>query len=186
MNYHLFRTINNWSGNGVFDDLMKVIAKDAILAVFVAFAALCVLRLRDRDPRPVVFSIAALGLTYAFGLFAGTLHTERRPFETHQVHQLISHDPGQSFPSDHATAAFGVAFTVLLFLSRSWGMLLFIVAVVIGFSRVYDGVHYPSDILGGAAVAVLGVTVAVAVAVAFAQPRRQVAAVHPPVGAARR
>src|SRR5882672_2553798 len=110
MNYHVFRTINGWSGNSLLDDLMKVIAKDAIFLVFLAFALLCGVRLRERDPRPVVFAFCALTVTYAFGLAAATLHSERRPFETHQVHQVISHAPGQSFPSDHATAAFGVAF----------------------------------------------------------------------------
>jgi undecaprenyl-diphosphatase len=186
MNYSLFRTINDWSGNGLLDDLMKVIAKDAIWPVFAAFAVLCVVRLREWDPRPVLFSFGALGLTYAFGLLAGALHSERRPFETHQVHLLIGHDPGQSFPSDHATAAFGIALTVLVFLSRSWGMLLSVVAVLISFSRVYDGVHYPGDVLAGAVVALLGVVLAVAVAVVFARPARQAAALRPPVGAARR
>jgi membrane-associated phospholipid phosphatase len=60
------------------------------------------------------------------------------------------------------------------------------VALLISFSRVYDGVHYPGDMLGSAVVALLGVTLAVAVAVVFARPARQAAALRPPVGAARR
>ena len=98
------------------------------------------------------------------------------------MHQLISSETGKSFPSEHATAAFGVAFVTLIFLSRSWGLLLTVVAAAIGFARIYAGVHYPSDILGGAVVALLGVIVAVMVA----QPRRPAPAPYPPVGAARR
>jgi undecaprenyl-diphosphatase len=186
MNYHLFRTINDWSGNGLFDDAMKLIAKDAIWAMLVAFAALCVVRLREWDPRPVLFSFVALGVSYALGLLAAAVHTEQRPFETHQVHQLIADDPGQSFPSDHATAAFAITLTVLVFLSRSWGMLLSFVALAVGLARVYVGVAYPGDILGGGLVALFGVIIAVAVAVVFARPARQAAALRPPVGAARR
>jgi undecaprenyl-diphosphatase len=182
MNYHLFRTINDWSGNGLLDDLMKVIAKDAIFPMFLALAVLLGVRLRDRDPLPVLFALGALAATFGFGRLAATLHHERRPFEDHSVHQLISHEPGQSFPSDHATAAFGVALATLVFLSRSWGLLLTFAAMVIGFSRIYDGVHYPSDILGGAVVAVLGV----AVAIVLAQPRRPAPTPYPPVGSARR
>jgi undecaprenyl-diphosphatase len=61
-------------------------------------------------------------------------------------------------------------------------MLLIGVALAVGFSRIYAGVHYPGDILGGALVAVLGA----AVAIALAQPRRPAPAPYPPVGAARR
>jgi hypothetical protein len=46
-------------------------------------------------------------------------------------------------PSDHATAAFAIAFAVGVFLHREWGVALAVVAVLIGLSRVWVGVHYP-------------------------------------------
>jgi undecaprenyl-diphosphatase len=164
MNYDLFRTINNWSGHRLLDDVMKVFAKDLLFLVFVAFALLCGERMRERDLRPVGFAFAGVVLTFLFGQIAAKLHSEPRPFQTHQVHQLIAHDPGQSFPSDHAIAAFGVALAVLMFLSRAWGGVLVLAAVAIGFSRVYAGVHYPGDIAGAFVVAVLGVGVVASVA----------------------
>lgn len=164
MNYDLFRTINDWSGNRALDDVMKVLAKDLIFVVFAVFAVLCGIRLRDRDTRPVIFAFGGLILTFVFGQIAAKVHSEPRPFQTHQVHQLIAHEPGQSFPSDHATAAFGVAFAVLMFLSRVWGVILAVAGLAIGFARVYDGLHYPGDIAGAALVAVLGVGVMVIVA----------------------
>jgi undecaprenyl-diphosphatase len=60
-----------------------------------------------------------------------------------------SHDP--SFPSDHATAAFAIAFTVLAF-SRLVGFAFLATAVAIAFSRVLVGLHYPGDVLAGVAV----------------------------------
>ena len=182
MNYHLFRTINDWSGNGFLDDLMKVVAKDAIFGVFAAFLVLLAFRLRERDPLPVLFSLGALAATFGFAKLASMWHGEARPWQTHEVHQLIAGGSGNSFPSEHATAAFGVAFVTLLFLSRSWGLLLTVAALAIGFSRVYVGVHYPGDIAAGALAAVLGVVVAVVVA----QPRKPAPSPYPPVGAARR
>jgi membrane-associated phospholipid phosphatase len=62
----------------------------------------------------------------------GRLSREVRPFQSHQVHQLIAHAPGASMPSDHATAAFAIAFGVGLFLSRRWGVVLGIAGAVIG------------------------------------------------------
>jgi undecaprenyl-diphosphatase len=73
------------------------------------------------------------------------------------VHQLIAHEPGVSLPSDHATAAFALAFGVYAFLSRSWGVALGAAALAIGVARVWSGVHYPGDILAAAIIAGLAV-----------------------------
>jgi undecaprenyl-diphosphatase len=159
MNYRLFRAINGLAGNSVVDAFMKIAAKYLIVVVFVGLACLCVQRIRRRQWRPVIATGAALVTTFLFGLAEAALHSEKRPFQSHHVHQLISHAPGQSFPSDHATAAFGVALAVIAFLSRRWGVALLAVALLIGFARVYDGIHYPSDIAGGILAAVLGVGV---------------------------
>ena len=54
-----------------------------------------------------------------------------------------------SFPSSHATNLFGAA-TLLSYAYRKWTPVCLLLAVSIGYSRVYVGVHYPSDVLGGA------------------------------------
>jgi undecaprenyl-diphosphatase len=71
----------------------------------------------------------------------------------------VAHASGQSFPSDHATAAFGLALATFALLSRRWGAALFVLALLIGFARVYVGIHYPGDIGGGLLAAVIGVGV---------------------------
>lgn len=157
MNYDLFRDINNLSGNGALDGLMKFSAKYVIFLAVVAVAVLAVDRLRRHRIVPVVAAGVALALTFALGLVGAALYSERRPFQAHHVHELVAHAPGQSFPSDHATAAFGLALATFAFLSRRWGAALFVVALLIGFARVYVGIHYPGDIGGGFLAAVLGV-----------------------------
>jgi undecaprenyl-diphosphatase len=76
-----------------------------------------------------------------------------RPFEAHpQIHPLyVVHS--SSFPAGHAATAFAGA-TVLAYVVPRAAPLLFLVAALIGFSRVYVGVHYPTDVLGGAAIGV--------------------------------
>lgn len=149
MNYQLFRDINGLTGNAALDAVMRGSAKYLVFAVFAVLAVLCLLALRDRLIRPVVVTAVALAVTFGLGLLGAAVHPEKRPFTTHHVHQLVSHAPGQSFPSDHATAAFGIALAVFAFLSWRWGAVLFIAALLIGFARVYDGIHYPLDIAGG-------------------------------------
>jgi undecaprenyl-diphosphatase len=56
-------------------------------------------------------------------------------------------------PSDHATAAFALAFGILVFLDRRAGFPLIAGALLIGFARVWAGVHYPGDIAASAAIA---------------------------------
>ncbi|MGH3745724.1 MAG: phosphatase PAP2 family protein [Mycobacteriales bacterium] len=157
MNYDLFRDINNLSGSGALDDVMKFSAKYVIFLAVVIVALLCLDQLRRRRIVPVVATVSGLVLTFLLGLLAAALYSERRPFQTHRVHELVAHAPGQSFPSDHATAAFGLALAALAFLSWRWGAVLFVLALLIGFARVYVGIHYPGDIGGGFLAALVGV-----------------------------
>jgi len=64
-----------------------------------------------------------------------------------------------SFPSGHTTTAFALAFWVFLLTYRTryqgWGYGALLLAGLVGLSRVYRGVHYPSDVLAGAAVGVV-------------------------------
>lgn len=101
---------------------------------------------------------AALLGTFALGLVASAAFYEPRPFTTHPgVRVLTPHDPGQSFPSGHATAAFAIAFVLLAYADHRWGLLALGAAVLIGFARVSAGVHYPGDIAGAAVLAAVAV-----------------------------
>ena len=159
-NAQLLATINGWSGNAVLDALMVFCAKYLIFAIFATLALLGLASLRRREVRPVALAGSALVIAFGLSLLGAVLHPELRPFQTHPVHLLVDHPGGQSFPSDHATAAFAVALAVLVFLSRRWGGLLLIAAALVAFSRVYAGLHYPGDVLGGALAGLLGIAVA--------------------------
>ena len=76
-----------------------------------------------------------------------------RPYETHPAsdHLLSAPSPDPSFPSDHAAAAFAIAFAVLAF-SRRGGLVFLAAATLIGLSRIALGMHYPSDVVAGALV----------------------------------
>ncbi len=130
--------------------------------------------IEERRAAVLWIGIACL-LAYAINLLIEQYVFEPRPFVSHRVHLLISHAADASFPSDHAAWSFAVVgmllFAFLPLLRSAWSnrpasgqttgsptlrfaVLLLVVALIIasgiGLARVYVGVHYPGDILGGA------------------------------------
>jgi undecaprenyl-diphosphatase len=79
-----------------------------------------------------------------------------RPFvaHPHETILLVSPSPEPSFPSDHAVAAFAIAFAVAL-IGKRMGAVFLAGASVIAVTRVIAGLHYPGDVLGGAAIGFL-------------------------------
>jgi undecaprenyl-diphosphatase len=98
----------------------------------------------------------AAGLSAGLAVFLASqianLVGRPRPFvdEPSTVHLLVAHAADPGFPSDHATAAFAIAVAILLRSSR-WGVLALAMAVALAVGRVAVGVHFPTDVLAGAA-----------------------------------
>lgn len=79
-----------------------------------------------------------------------------RPFDTYGGLQVLIHRPADwSFPSGHASASFAAAFVLYHYLPKKFSIPALILATLIAFSRLYLGVHYPSDVIGGAAIGYL-------------------------------
>ena len=79
-------------------------------------------------------------------------HYVRRPrpfLEIPSLEPLIKPPKGFSFPSGHTTLAFAVAFIAYRILPKRYSIPALCMAVLIAFARLYLGVHYPTDVLGG-------------------------------------
>lgn len=165
MNTELFLLLYNLTGrNAAFDRVVFMIAEygDSVMiaATAVALAFFFVL---DRDwkrrrwiewTREVLVMAVAVVVPWSATALLKVLFHAPRPFVTLAgVRPLVVESPFTSFPSGHATVFFALATTMGLF-HRGLGRFFFGCATLIAVSRVVSGVHYPLDILAGAAIGI--------------------------------
>lgn len=102
---------------------------------------------------------AAAALAYAVAFVIHQIWDRPRPYVTHHIAHPWSVATDPSFPSDHTTVSFAIAFAVLA-LDLPVGAIFVALAALIGIGRLFIGAHYPSDVLAGF---VLGLLVAAVV-----------------------
>jgi undecaprenyl-diphosphatase len=117
--------------------------------------------------RPSVFLTVVVADAVADGLaeLGKAIVQRHRPYE----HQLGPPTSTWSFPSGHSATAFACA-TVFSTFAPRWRVPFFLLATLIALSRLYNGVHYPTDVVAGA---LLGVLVALLVLEAASRARRR-------------
>jgi undecaprenyl-diphosphatase len=111
--------------------------------------------------RPLVFlQVAAADVVADLlaGVLKASIHRNRPPVDYPRPEPLVGTPHSGSFPSGHAATSFACAAT-LAWAAPRLAVPLFVLAAAIAWSRVYVGVHYPLDVVGGA---VLGLLVAIA------------------------
>lgn len=155
MDWSVLHSLNNFMfhHDGVEDPLLFYV--NASGALFVATLAIVFLAARGRFAdwrRACLAAVLSAGLGLVVGKVISELVDRARPFvaDPHGVHLFAGHAADPGFPSDHATAAFAIAMAIFL-RKRAWGIFALAAATVLSIGRVALGVHYPSDVLAGAA-----------------------------------
>lgn len=160
----LFLFIN--SHNSIFwDRIMYAVSGKAIwIPLYIAIITLIIIKYRRRAYILVPLIIVTVIITdqlsvHAFKEVFMRLRPCREPTLEGMVHLVNGKCPGKwGFVSSHAANSFGVAIISLLLLRRRWFTISMVAwASLIGYSRVYLGVHYPGDVICGS---LLGIVVA--------------------------
>jgi len=148
----LFRWINSSLANPVMDWLMPFLSGNP----FYVPALLCILGwliwkggARGRICAFCVILAIALGDGVICKLIKDTVGRARPFVQLEGVRLLVGRGGSKSMPSSHAANSFAIVMAFYVFYRRSWRFTLPL-AVAISFSRVYNGVHFPTDVLAGA------------------------------------
>jgi undecaprenyl-diphosphatase len=124
--------------------------------VWIVIAALVALLLRRPGVFVVTVGAVACADLLSFAL-KDVIDVDRPPVRYASPDPLVRVPTDHSFPSGHTATSFAAALVLARAVPRrAW--LFYVLAAAIGFSRIYVGVHYPLDVLGGALVGLLAAT----------------------------
>lgn len=145
------RWINGLAGHSAFADTMMVWTSKAGIPLLIVLVAGQWWVGKDRPHQRHV--LISSGFSFVLGLlinqFVLLFISRVRPYDVGVTQLLVQPSADFSFPSDHATASFAAAFVFALFGMTRRAVAFLGLAAVIAFSRVYIGIHYAGDVLGG-------------------------------------
>lgn len=151
MDFRIFDLINQFAGqSGALDSIITGLAKYGPLLMALPLLYMW-FRGNEDAKKAALLSLLSMAIALLVSQVIGHIYFRPRPFASHAVNLLLEKSTDPSFPSDHSVFVFGIAFLIWL-KDRRIGAISLAVAVAVGLSRVFTGIHYPGDVLGGALV----------------------------------
>jgi undecaprenyl-diphosphatase len=155
VNIDAFRMINDLGKQYTALNPTFVFLAEYMVALLALATLLYWFTRKERNRMMGICAVVSFVIAELLGKAAGHLHSNNQPFaELPDVNQLIDKAVGNSFPSDHTILFFSFCITFWLFRGK-WGFLWGLLALIVGISRIWVGVHYPADVVAGALIASL-------------------------------
>jgi undecaprenyl-diphosphatase len=156
MDYRVFHAINDFVRHHTWlERAFNGIETWGTILIAVAAVALWLLARPHAGEKWKLAAASALasgGLAYLVNQVIHAIWDRPRPYESHAgVYHPHEHATDAGFPSDHTSAAFGIAVAVALF-DPVVGAAFLVLAALIGIGRLIVGAHYPGDVLAAVAV----------------------------------
>jgi 4-amino-4-deoxy-L-arabinose transferase-like glycosyltransferase/membrane-associated phospholipid phosphatase len=161
LDVNLFHFVNLTLRHPALDPVMRFLSGNALFAPVLAGLAVWLLWKGGRRGRVLALMMAIilpLGDGFVVNPIKYAISRERPGAEVMDAHLLGGKPEGRSMPSAHAASWFAATMIAFFYYRRTWRVML-PVAAAVAFSRMYEGAHYPADVLVGA---ILGAGYAVA------------------------
>lgn len=143
----MFILINQSFSNPLLDLVMSLITHIGSTIFWLIMAL--ILWFSDRKKEAILLATAII-LGGIFFIFLKVFIARPRPYQVIAGSRVIEVEGGSSFPSGHAKNVFSVAVILGKNRIKRWKVSLYTLAVIVSFSRIYVGMHYPLDALVGA------------------------------------
>lgn len=137
--------------NDILTPVMKFITTTGNAGMIWITIALILLLLPKTRKEGLLVGASLLGSLLVNNILLKNIVARVRPYEVIEgLELLVGKATDWSFPSGHTGSSFAAAVMMFLVLPRRYGILALIYALLMGFSRLYVGIHYPTDVLTGA------------------------------------
>lgn len=163
----LFQLLNHSLAHPALDDLMLFLTKPKFSCHILWLTALFIVFRKGRDGFWIVLLLLlSVGIAdyTASGIFKPLFQRVRPCFALDGVRLLVDQSHSWSFASSHAANSTAIASLVWLFfwkgklIDKLFTVTMIIYAAMVAFSRIYIGVHYPGDVLGGIVIGLVSAT----------------------------
>jgi undecaprenyl-diphosphatase len=134
-------------------NIVIIISANYLFLVNILIASIYFFSIKiSRKKQLIKLALPTFILTFIFAKLSSMFINDPRPFVQTHIQPLIPHVADNGFPSDHTLLTMSLA-SIIFVHNKKLGIVLFIIAVIIGIARVLAAIHHPVDIIGATIIA---------------------------------
>lgn len=154
IDHSIFEAVHQLSESlSALNPVMRFLSQKAEYVFYLGIIIYWFIRGRE-NKKMVVVALSSACVALGLGTILSHFFYRDRPFVQYAIQPLIEHAANASFPSDHSIGSFVIATAIFLYRKKE-GSVWLLLAGLISFSRIWNGVHFPFDVITGALLGII-------------------------------